>query len=234
MRLARVRNPCPGDNIRQKKTLTGKPPPQCVWHVSATHMARLSRFTASRLHNAADVYAGWGYNGEEVDAISFTVDKDIFVHGPRLFGSIAPGVSYTARLELHEGTCAAPGTRPLESCVATYTAVGKEPVLVAFDTPARVRAGVTHTLAAKIKGPDGWAVSELKPYMSEVSAGGVKFVFTTVSAFGSARTNATDARIGQIPCIDFSVAGAASAVRRRNCLARVCGGVSCSSARIYL
>jgi hypothetical protein len=85
--------------------------------------------------------------------------------------------------------------------------VGKEPVLVTFDLPVRVRAGVTYTIAAKITGPNSLYGS----YAREVSAGGVKFVFATAASFGSASDNCTAVGGGQIPCIEFSLAGGAGA-----------------------
>ena len=175
--------------------------------MSAAATCKALVHTVSRVAAGTAPRAGWHYFGL-VDAISFTPDRDILVHGPRLYGGVKRDAGtvtppHTAAVELHVGTCAAPGTPPLATGAAAYADEGTEPVLVPFAAPALARAGVTHTLTARIEGDASWS----GVYAPEATAAGVRFVFSTAASFGSARTNATSVRGGQIPAIDFELAG---------------------------
>lgn len=94
------------------------------------------------------------YGGGHVDAISFTADAALEVHGFLLYGACGGPDRHRVRALLFEGGSASPPrAAPLAACDLSMTSDGgKAPLLVSFDAPARVRRGALCTLAVTIAG----------------------------------------------------------------------------------
>ena len=146
----------------------------------------------------------WNYHGERSDLLCFSVDKNITLHGFRLFGS--ENNSYTVTLKVtysDRGTtlvCKA-GTyssKRLHSRHFSYH--GFE---VMFDSAAVLKSNTRYQIEALISGPPSRrGFNGLGRIVDTVKESVVVFTFSSVDR---ADSNNTDVNYGQFPEILFSI-----------------------------
>ena len=146
----------------------------------------------------------WNYHGERSDLLCFSVDKNITLHGLRLFGS--ENNSYTVTLKLTYT-----GSRiTVVSKSGTYSSkllhskhFSYHGFEVMFDSAAVLKSNTRYQIEALISGPpSGKGYSGLGRIVNTVKESIVIFTFSSVNM---ADSNDTDVYEGQFPEILFSI-----------------------------
>ena len=143
-------------------------------------------------------WCGWGYGIGRKDCIDFSVDKDIALHGLRLFGQDRQ--SYFVDLELLETNT----KRVLKSLTGTFsttllncTKYSYDGFEVRFEEPVLLIKNTRYGIRALISGPNSKFGFD---YNSSVQCSGVKFTFKSQDTIPS-----TNASTGQFPILLFSL-----------------------------
>ena len=142
---------------------------------------------------------GWGYRSGKADGIDFVVEKDIMLHGLRLFGS--ENNEYSVTLTIKET-----GTKlPLATKTGTFSSkllqhangnyYGFE---ILFDSTVECKKNTKYAVKAVISGRRSWKGID---GVSSVVCSGVAFTFTN----NTNSTNGTSVVEGQFPEILLSV-----------------------------
>ena len=146
----------------------------------------------------------WNYNGERSDLLCFSVDKNITLHGLRLFGS--ENNRYTLTLKVTDT-----GSRiTVVSKSGTYSSkllhskhFSYHGFEVMFDSAAVLKSNARYQIEALISGPpSGRGCNGLGRIFDTVKESVVTFTFSSVDREDS---NCTDVNDGQFPEILFSV-----------------------------
>ena len=146
----------------------------------------------------------WNYHGERSDLLCFSVDKNITLHGLRLFGS--ENNSYTVTLKVTDT-----GSRTtVVSKSGTYSSkllhskhFSYHGCEVMFDSVVVLKGNTRYHIEALISGPpSGRGSSGLGRIVDTVKESVVIFTFSSVNR---ADSNDTDVNGGQFPEILFSI-----------------------------
>ena len=140
----------------------------------------------------------WSYTGW-TDAINFSVDKDIALHGVCFFGS--ENGTYSVDLTVKErdhGSVLISQSGQFTSDLLLCEKGDYWGFKLLFDTKRVVKKNTTYCIRAKIKGPDS---SRGVKCVSPIQCSAVTFTFT--NAFES--TNGTYVSVGQFPELMFSL-----------------------------
>ncbi|XP_078340650.1 BTB/POZ domain-containing protein 6-like isoform X3 [Crassostrea virginica] len=139
---------------------------------------------------------GSWYCGGEPDAISFTCNERISLHGLLVYGSyIGEGV--------YEVTCSIYDMMDVERVsrkTRLKTSESQHTYPILLETPIEIGPGKKHSLVVKLISSDGLDTYQGKNGLSTVNCSGVRFSFSK-SKFSR---NGTDVKIGQIPGILFT------------------------------
>ena len=142
---------------------------------------------------------GWGYGSGRADGINFTVDKDIILHGLRLFGREDGDYSVTLTMKKEGGSALLCGKRGTFLSKLLDYKIGKYYGFEVLFYPAvQLNKDVRYQIEALISGPRSLCGSN---GVSSVVCSGVTFTFTNNGIGG----NGTNTNNGQFPEILFSV-----------------------------
>ena len=149
----------------------------------------------------------WRYNGERIDAITFSVSKAIVVTG---IGFCRPckanGTIVTKVLKLAQGTSTSSTvlyTHPSESAVAYDPRESVQKI--ALCPPVPLKTGVTYTILMKMEGSASYKCVDC--YKTMVSEGEVKWAFSTTLFPPTDQSNRTDVVCGPIADFYYMLAG---------------------------
>ncbi|PAV68291.1 hypothetical protein WR25_12947 [Diploscapter pachys] len=136
----------------------------------------------------------WGYNGTS-DRIKFTVDRNIYIVGFGLFGSVNGAEEYEATIEIiHCGT----GNTLAANSTSFVSDGSSSTSRVMFREPVHINPGVTYIASACLKGADThYGTKGLRRIVHAPT--GVTFQFT----YAAVNNNGTSVEDGQIPEIIF-------------------------------
>ena len=145
--------------VNLNKRIQGKPR-----QLKPTH--RCSRFAKDQIRTSKTL-CGWQYTSGTPDILSFSVDKDIYFHGVRLFGTIGHSISYHVDMTFSN-------TRANDR----YYSERKNTLVPGFDvllpSPVVVKKGLWYEISATIKGAGSYYGER---GMSSVKCAGVSFNF---------------------------------------------------------
>lgn len=168
------------------KRIQGKPR-----QLKPTH--RCSRFAIDQIRTSKTL-GGWQYTSGHPDILSFSVDKDIYFHGVRLFGALGHSGSYHVDLTFSNAKIS-----------DRYYSERKNTLVPGFDvllpSPVVVKKGLWYEISATIKG-NGSYYGERG--MSSVKCAGMSFNFRDCSDL-DVPNNKTLSERGQFYEILFSV-----------------------------
>eukprot|EP00116_Pleurobrachia_bachei_P001734 sb/3461996/ len=141
---------------------------------------------------------GWGYSGKSLDAILFSVEEDIHLHGVGLYGGRG---NYSAKLRISVvgysgGAEADDGDLLLDMPSFTFSCKPKQTHRAMFDEPVHIVGGTWYRVIVKVDGPSSDCGNSGK---REITVDGVKFTFHS----SKKSTNGTDYGSGQIPQLIF-------------------------------
>ena len=148
--------------------------------------------------------SSWNYNGELSDLLCFSVDKNITLHGLRLFGS--ENNSYTLTLKVTDTgsritVVSKSGTYSSKLLHSKYFSYHGFEVM--FDSAAVLKSNRRYQIEALISGPpSGRGCNGLGRIVDTVKESVVIFTFSSVYREDS---NSTDVYEGQFPEILFSI-----------------------------
>ncbi|KAK3103543.1 hypothetical protein FSP39_020019 [Pinctada imbricata] len=139
---------------------------------------------------------GSWYCGGEPDAISFTCNDKISLHGVLVYGSyIGEGV-YDVTCSIYDFTDREVGQKKIR--LKTSDSQNTYPILL--DHPIDINSGKKHSIVVKLTSSDGLDTYQGKNGLSAVVCNGVRFSFSK-SRYSR---NGTDVKIGQIPGLLFT------------------------------
>ena len=146
----------------------------------------------------------WNYNGERSDLLCFSVDKNITLHGLRLFGS--ENNSYTLTLKVTDtgsGITVVSKSGTYSSKLLYSKHFSYHGFEVMFDSAAVLKRKTRYQIEALISGPpSGRGCDGLGRILDTVKESVVTSTFSSVDREDS---NSTDDNDGQFPEILFSV-----------------------------
>ena len=144
-------------------------------------------------------FDAWGYSGSP-DFLVFSVNKEILLHGPCLYGSSNNWYSVDLKImNPVEMTTLVQMTGKFKSKLIYHGKSSYYGFKVNFDKPVRVKKNSSYEIEAKLSGPPSCrGLSGLH----EVETSGVKFTFNDSLHF--LRSNRTSIAIGQFPQLLFS------------------------------
>ncbi|OQV26257.1 BTB/POZ domain-containing protein 2 [Hypsibius exemplaris] len=139
----------------------------------------------------------WGYSGT-ADRIRFTVDRQIFVIGLGLYGSVHGPAEYTVMMEVILSS----NQRILVKHETTFASDGSESIFrVMFKKPVEIQPGIHYTVSACLKGPDSFygtrGVRKVVKVVNPQSSAVFNFIYSP------GNNNGTSVEDGQIPEIIF-------------------------------
>lgn len=141
------------------KRIQGKPR-----QMKPTH--RCSRFTQDQIRTSKTL-GGWQYTSGHPDILNFSVDKDIYFHGVRLFGALGQTCRYYVDLTFSNAKIS-----------DRYYSERKNTLVPGFDvllpSPVVVKKGLWYQISAGIKGNASYYGER---GMSSVKCAGVSFNF---------------------------------------------------------
>lgn len=143
------------------------------------------------------VESRWGYSGTS-DRIRFTVDRQIFVVGFGLYGSIRNPTEYGVNIQIiHTGSGDLLGTN-----TTSFSSDGSSSTFrVMFKEPIEILPNTSYIASVTLKGPEShYGTKGLRKLMLDCPSGGkVTFQF----AYAAGNNNGTSVEDGQIPEIIF-------------------------------
>lgn len=167
---------------------------------------------------------GWGYGGSP-DAVSFTVDQDVYIAGIGLYGGSGPA---DADVKLVEGRSSQQDQVGIATVHVDYDTRTEEPFQALFESPVLVSAGSQYTLIATIRCPTN-THSGNRPEGSLVPTdAGVSFQFMNIDG---GPNNGTGDTSGQIPAVYFCMPskggkGAAGGAKKAGAVAAMPGAAA--------
>ena len=184
-------------------TVTTSPSPVAFSNTPRGKMTHVADYTSS-CRFISCTPTSWHHQGELCDLLCFSVDKNITLHGLRLFGS--ENNSYTVTLKVTDT-----GSRiTVVSKSATYSSkllhskhFSYHGFEVMFDPAAVLKSNTRYQIEALISGPrSGRGCNGLRTVRDTVKESVVIFTFSSVRR---ADSNNTDVNYGQFPEILFSI-----------------------------
>lgn len=149
----------------------------------------VSRFT--------QIESRWGYNGA-CDRIGFSTDRNIFITGLGLYGSIHGPAEYDVQLQLIQTSSAS----ILGMNQTTFLCDGTTmPFRVMFKNAIEIQSNISYIVSATLKGPDSHYGTKGQRRVTVDCPGGGKVTFQFSYAAG--HNNGTSVEDGQIPEILF-------------------------------
>ncbi|XP_055355103.1 BTB/POZ domain-containing protein 1-like [Paramacrobiotus metropolitanus] len=139
----------------------------------------------------------WGYSGT-ADRIRFTVDRQIYVMGLGLYGSVHGPAEYSVSLQIILSS----NQRVVAQHDNTFSSDGTEAVFrVMFKKPVEIMAQTHYTISACLKGPDSHYGTRGARKVTKVIGKDSSVTFNFIYSPGN--NNGTSVEDGQIPEIIF-------------------------------